>query len=189
MKIINGIARYLRSIALSLGGLLVIGSTGFSPGVEAAVTGETGVTCSSTVTADVVAFDQPVMFNRLGAQNVNYMVYALRRDVVNTSSGKPLTAGGLPTPGKVSLRPDKRARPLVLRVASGQCLEVKLENLLDPVSNPFNADPAIMQSDNQVAGREISFHPLGMQLVTGINDDGSYVGKNDSSLGGPGFTK
>ena len=142
MKIINGIARYLRSIALSLGGLLVIGSTGFSPGVEAAVTGgEAGVTCSRTVTADVVAFDQPIMFNRLGAQNVNYMVYALRRDVVNTSTGIPLTAGGAATPGKVSLRPDKRARPLVLRVAAGDCLQVNLQNLLTAVSNPFNDDP------------------------------------------------
>ena len=54
------------------------------------------ITCARTLTADVVAFDQPIMFNRLGAANVNGMMYALRRDVVNKSTLAPLTvnAGG-----------------------------------------------------------------------------------------------
>ena len=34
------------------------------------------------VTADIVAMDQPILFNRLGASNVNGMIFALARDVV-----------------------------------------------------------------------------------------------------------
>ena len=49
------------------------------------------ITCARTLTADVIAFDQPIMFNRLGAANVNGMMYALRRDVVNKSTLDPLT--------------------------------------------------------------------------------------------------
>jgi len=78
------------------------------------------ITCARTLTADVVAFDQPIMFNRLGAANVNGMMYALRRDVVNKSTLAPLTvtpAGAVA--GQVMLRPDKRTRPLILRVAAG----------------------------------------------------------------------
>jgi len=33
--------------------------------------------CSRMLTADVVAIDMPLMFNRLGAQNINGMMYAL----------------------------------------------------------------------------------------------------------------
>ena len=32
--------------------------------------------------ADVVAIDHPMIFNRLGAQNVNWMMYALRHDLI-----------------------------------------------------------------------------------------------------------
>ncbi|MFA9421851.1 MAG: hypothetical protein ACERLB_17030, partial [Gammaproteobacteria bacterium] len=196
MNSVNGKASYTRTMLLSLmAGLMMAGSLTYSPDAEAAVS------CARTVTANVVAIDQPVMFNRLGAQNINYMVYALRRDVVNTTSGKPLTAGGAPERGKVALRPDKRPRPLVLRVAAGDCLQVILQNLLTDVANPFKIvdhdedelagrhqgfDNPIMQIDNQVEGRYISFHPLGLQLVNDISDDGSYVGKNTSSLLAPG---
>ncbi len=94
--------------------------------------------CSRTLTADVVAIDQPLMFNRLGAQNINGMVYALRRDVVDDSSSpRPLTEEGIiAKPGHVFLRPDKRPRPLVLRVSAGDCLTVKFQNLLSHNANP-----------------------------------------------------
>src|ERR1044071_7263368 len=93
------------------------------------------ITCARTITADVIALDQPIMFNRLGAQNVNGMMYALRRDVINKVSRKPLTldpAGAVP--GQVELRPDKRTRPMVLRIAAGDCLAVTLTNLLAPAA-------------------------------------------------------
>ena len=93
------------------------------------------VRCERNLVANVVAFDQPLMFNRLGAQNTNGMMFALRRDVVDDHN-MSLAYGGAAVPGKVSLRPDKRPRPLVLRVAAGDCLTINLQNLLDYQANP-----------------------------------------------------
>ena len=104
----------------------------------------------STITADVVVFDSPTIFNRLGAQNPNWISYALRRDTVymhrdqpgHSNNGKPLThpdiAGmsGKDLAGKVELRPDKRPRPLVIRSVAGSCLDVKFQNLLSRGCQP-----------------------------------------------------
>src|SRR5262245_46068255 len=141
------------------------------------------ITCARTLTADVIAFDQPIMFNRLGAANVNGMMYALRRDVVNKSTLAPLTVNAAgAVAGNVMLRPDKRTRPLILRVAAGDCLDVTLTNLLAPVANPNNVQPASVPPfnilvDEQVADRTVGFHVTGMQLRTGIADDSSMVGR------------
>jgi hypothetical protein len=78
----------------------------------------------------------------------------------------------------------------VLRVAADDCLQVNLQNLLTPVANPLNAQPPVMQISDQVAGRYVSFHPLGMQLVNSIDDDGSFVGQYaNNSLAAPGVSK
>ena len=140
------------------------------------------VSCTRTVTADVVVFDQPLMYNRLGAQNVNGIMYALRRDVVSKGSLTP--CGAACVAGDVTLRPDKRPRPLVLRVAAGDCLEVKFQNLLTAVANPTPATPGfdLPPVNNQVASRKAGFHPQGMQLVSAIGDDSSWVGESASSL-------
>jgi hypothetical protein len=142
--------------------------------------------CARTITADVVVFDQPLMFNRLGAQNINSTVYALRRDVVSKD-------GGELSPGNVEYRPDKRPRPLVLRVAAGDCLDVAFENLLTNDPNPFDAGVVdqnnvefALNINDQVADRMAGFHPLGLELRGGIASDSSYVGDNDNSLVGPG---
>jgi len=143
-----------------------------------------------TVIANVVAIDQPIMFNRIGAQNVNGMVYALRRDVVDKITGLPEAAGGVLAAGNVELRLDQRPRPLVVRVTAGDCLEVRFQNLLAAVANPNNAPGAIdprtgnpfLLIDEQVADRYAGFHPQGMQLVDGIGSDASYVGNNANSL-------
>jgi len=178
--------------------------------VPAAAQAQAQITCARDLTAEVVAIDQPLMFNRLGAANVNGMMYALKRDVVD-GSGVPLSIGGNPTPGQVSLRPDKRPRPLVLRVSAGDCLTVKFTNLLTSNPNPFEAVPnqenpnagpqdgRVFPPNNpppeistfidaQVKSRWASFHANGMQLVNDISDDGSYVGTNANSLAdvGPG---
>jgi hypothetical protein len=63
--------------------MLAAGSLGFSSNVAAAVI------CSRTVTANVVAIDQPMLFSWLGAQNITYMTFALRRDVVNSQTNAP----------------------------------------------------------------------------------------------------
>src|SRR4051812_37431187 len=147
--------------------------------------GEAGaaIACARTITADVIALDQPIMFNRLGASNVNGMMYALRRDVINKATRKPLTvdpAGAVP--GQVELRPDKRTRPMVLRIAAGDCLAVTLTNLLAPAANPNdalpnNVPPFNVVIDDQAADRIVGFHVGGMQLVNSIADDSSMVGR------------
>ncbi|HEX6284183.1 MAG TPA: hypothetical protein VFZ71_04885, partial [Pyrinomonadaceae bacterium] len=125
--------------------------------------------CARTIKADVVAFDQPFFYNRLGAVNPAGMIYALRGDVRAKSSA------GL-VAGNVQLKEYKRARPIVLRMNVGDCLEILFQNLLDP----NRAD------DNQPATRTASVHVVGLQLKNSILDDGSNVGKNPSSLVGPG---
>src|SRR6266496_3806652 len=78
-----------------------------------------------TIKADVVALDQAFYNNRLGAFQPGGMIFALRRDVVsNTGPNDPLA------PGKVMLRPQKRPRPMVLRMNVGDCIEVNFQNLL-----------------------------------------------------------
>lgn len=118
--------------------------------------------CTTTVTADVVAFDQPIFYNRLGAFDPAGMMYALRSDVVPKD-----TAQGL-VPGNVRLRDGKRPRPIVLRVDVGDCLEIHFQNLLAPTK----------VDDEQPATRTASVHIVGMQLVNSITDDGSNVGTN-----------
>jgi hypothetical protein len=70
-------------------------------------------TCARVVSADVVALDQPLVFNRLGSQNVNGMIFALRRDVAGRGIlpwGKRL---GMRLAGLVL------ARPALYRLAGG----------------------------------------------------------------------
>ncbi|MEM7426144.1 MAG: hypothetical protein AAF441_08610 [Pseudomonadota bacterium] len=84
-----------------------------------------GPVCNSWVYADVVALDQAFYINRLGALQAGGMIYALRSDVRSTDPNtKDLK------PGQVMLRPDKRARPIVLRVNQYECLRIKFTNLL-----------------------------------------------------------
>ena len=157
---------------------------------------QAAISCARTITANVVAFDKPLMYNRLGAGNINGMMFALKRDVINIDSQLPLTAGGAATPGKLDLRPDKRHRPLVLRVRQGDCLNVTLTNLLTVAANPRQLPNAPQQTqppqvivspsgqqfsvqiDEQIKDRAVAFHAGGLQVVDGINSDGSWVGAN-----------
>jgi hypothetical protein len=123
------------------------------------------VQCARTITANVVVFDSPTVFNRLGAQNPNFISYALKRDVVHMNRGNPADPNnGKPcsefacTAGNVELRPDKRTRPLVVRSAAEDCLTVNFTNLLAPNPNPNNNpnDPRInplLLNNDQVADR------------------------------------
>src|ERR687897_593013 len=85
---------------------------------------ETTPDCERIIKADVVAFDQPFFYNRLGAVNPAGMIYALRRDV------KAKTTAGL-VPGNVQLKDYKRARPITLRMNVGDCIQILFQNLLD----------------------------------------------------------
>src|ERR1041384_8609318 len=90
--------------------------------------------CTRTIKADVVAIDQAIMFNRLGAMNPYGMIYALKQDVVAIDAAKGLVAGN------VRLRSDKRPRPIVLRMNSGDCLRITFTNLLS--NTPLSDQPA-----------------------------------------------
>src|SRR3990172_2821510 len=152
---------------------------------------QAAIICDRTVTADLVVIDQPLMYNRLGAANINGMIFALRRDVIKSNTLLPLTAGGTATPGNVELRPDRRPRPLVLRVRQGDCLTVNLENLLTEAANPLQpvlntavtGIPFAVNLDDQPTDRVVGFHAAGMQLVNSIDDDGSMVGENPGAKG------
>jgi hypothetical protein len=148
-----------------------------------------------TITANVVILDHVLVFNRLGAQNVNGMIYALKRDVVDAAGVALTEPTARAIPGQVRLRDDKRPRPLVLRVNVGDTLVVNFTNLLTPAANPFpplpdEANPCegcppdnpLLALNDQVAGRYAGFHAQGMQLVGDIGSDASFVGKNPNSL-------
>jgi len=136
--------------------------------------------CERTIKADVVALDQVIVYNRLGTINPGGMIYALKKDVVAIDPVKGIVAGN------VRLRADKRPRPIVLRMNSGDCLRITFTNLLslNPVSHK---DPENPLSD-QPATRTAGIHVVGMELVNGIASDGSNVGVNPSSLIPPGAT-
>src|ERR1022692_3097204 len=96
---------------------------------------------AKTVKAHVVALDQPIVFNRIGAMQPGGMIYALERDVVpNDRPGTPTPCSVLEStpnpcqPGHVCLRGSKRPRPLTLRVDMGDDLEIHFRNLLAPAT-------------------------------------------------------
>lgn len=120
--------------------------------------------------ASVVAFDQPMMINRLGTNLPAAMIYALKNDVVAIDATRPLG------PGNVQLRADKRPRPLVLRVNVGDCLKIDFQNFLTPV-------PA---SPQQPVTRTASIHVTGLEPATAIADDGFDAGANPDGQVAPG---
>ncbi len=128
--------------------------------------------CERKVYADVVAIDQVIVLNRLGAFLPPWMMYALKRDV------EPISGSQL-GPGNAQLRIDKRPRPLVLRMNVGDCLEVTFTNLLAPSR----------VDNNQPVTRAASIMVDGLSLVDSIDSSGSHVGLNSSSLALPGQTK
>ncbi len=173
----------------------------------------TEATCNRIVQASVVAMDQVLMYNRLGAVQPAGMIFALERDVM------PI-AGSQLSEGNVQLKPYKRPRPIVLRVNQGDCLEVKFTNLLNQqrLGLPFfldqengGEDLTEMSWATGTATRTAGFHILGVNLVNqtapasaagsvesrtceftdsmdGISNNASFVGGNDNSLANPGET-
>jgi hypothetical protein len=160
-----------------------------------AVTQESPPICNRKIKVQVVALDQPWMWNRLGAAQPGGMIYALARDVVK-ADGTPLPDDlndlkKLPPKeleallGYVRLRDDKRARPLVLRANKGDCLEITFMNLLSkqPVMEQANVLPVPNTEPPQPAAtRWAGLISTGVELVGDINSDASWVGKNSNSL-------
>src|SRR3954468_8132395 len=151
-------SRFVRRTGWLIVAIVVATALGLPAGVA-------GQTCTRTLTADVVAFDQVFFWNRFGAVQPQGMMYALRRDVVPIS-------GSVLSPGNVRLRSDKRPRPIVLRMDVGDCLRISFQNFL---ANP-------RRDEDQAATRQASIHVVGMQWNLVNLDDGSYVGANPNGL-------
>ena len=142
----------------------------------------------NTVTADVVALDQPWMFNRLGTAQPTGMIFALKRDVVAIDIRKGLV------PGNVKLREGKRPRPLVLRANEGDNLVINFTNLLTPFNQsqafkPYSPlpDSTLILNQKEVnqiypATRWAGLHIMGVEMESSILSDGSWVGSNGNSL-------
>ncbi|MDT8333534.1 hypothetical protein RQ831_20995 [Roseomonas gilardii] len=165
-------------------------------------------TCPRVVRAEVVAFEQSYLLNRFGSFVPAGMMYALRHDVVSLDGGTELR------PGRVRLRPDKRPRPLVLRVNEGDCLEVTFQNLLrtdwqeeggvlpdDDGSLPGHTaarpgetprQPRVRPGPVSIDAprtRAASFHITGLELVRMRPEDcpaGVACGGDGSNVGRPG---
>ncbi|MDQ6708188.1 MAG: hypothetical protein M3Z85_19705, partial [Acidobacteriota bacterium] len=120
-------------------------------GLGAAYGAEPG--CGREITADVVALDQAFYVNRMGALQTGGMIFALRSDVQSNLKGVTQL-----TPSNVMLRPDKRPRPIVLRINAGDCLTVKFQNLLQPA-------PAVIVGDNQKVSVTAPFDPSQVQMA------------------------
>jgi manganese oxidase len=134
-----------------------------------ATAGPAAAQCTRTFVAKVVAFEQFIWYNRLGAHEPDGLMYALEQDVVSST-------GGTASAGNARLRDGKRPRPLVLRVNAGACLQIQFKNLLSPTYDDLGT-------------RNASVHVTGFQLVSTIRDDGSNVGVNGAAgngLIGPG---
>ncbi|HKQ51568.1 MAG TPA: hypothetical protein VJT74_04310 [Pyrinomonadaceae bacterium] len=140
------------------------------PPAKAAVAATAPPNCR-TVTADVVALFQPIMLNRMGAAIPNGLIFALKRDL--DPSGKMLRAG-------------KRPRPLVLRANVGDCLTINFWNMVQPpATQPPPPPPATTPTPPPLAfpdTKPVSLHVQGMEWVKGPQDDGTYVGLNNTSL-------
>lgn len=147
----------------------------FLPSLFAA--GACGV--DNTLVANVVALDQPFLYNRLGTAEPQGMIFALERDVVpmDWKPGQPVPPSIQLKAGNVRLRDDKRPRPMVLRVNEGSCLQVNFRNLLEPEV------PAYLNNLNLSDGnRYASIHLSGLNLVSTVMSDASFVGANADSV-------
>ena len=157
-------ARFVSSLILLLSFLFISGPAG-------AQTIAPRSACKRTIAADVIALSQPIMLNRLGAAIPDGLVFALKKDTV-------------PGSNPVRLKDTKRPRPLVLRANVGDCLKITFTN-----SIPANTFSNAKLTAAKTGTNEVSFHVQGMQWVTGPQDDGSFVGKNNSSLATPSQTQ
>jgi hypothetical protein len=70
---------------------------------------QTPAPCERTVKADVVAFDQALIYNRLGAINPAGMIYALKRDVVAIDPAKGPGCGQRYPASRQAPAPDRLA--------------------------------------------------------------------------------
>ena len=126
------------------------------------------VPCNRTITADVVALDQVIIYNRFGAVDRHGMIFALSHDVI------PRVAGTAIAPGNVRLRNNKRPRPLALRANVGDCLQITLTNLLSTSPSPVGG------GGTNNGTRTVAFHVNGLE-PTSPASEGLALGVNGAS--------
>lgn len=114
-------------------------------------------TSERVINVEMVAMQQVIMNNRLGARITQGQIYALARDVVPKSLGydenqkdlnQKFTIDDLQV-DQVRLRDYKRPRPVTLRANVGDTLQITLKNLL-----PESADESLSYAGLQIAGLE-----------------------------------
>ncbi|MCA1615167.1 MAG: pre-peptidase C-terminal domain-containing protein [Acidobacteria bacterium] len=187
---------YVVSAKVTDSALATAASADVSVTLKAKVINPPAAACARTITARVVAFDQVYTYNRFGAFNPGGMMYALERDVVAIDAASGTASRGLVS-GNVQLRPDKRPRPLALRMNEGDCLQVTFRNLLtktrpeveginftnQPDKQTYTGEPVKLQQNNTTFTRTASMHVNGLDYVNGPStSDGAHVGNNNSSL-------
>ena len=128
--------------------------------------------CNRIIKADVVALDQPLVFNRLGAMNPGGMIFALRNDVKAISSGSGMGAGN------VQLKDYKRPRPLTLRMNVGDCIQI-----LSRTSSPRHARKRTSPTRARPA-----YTSRACSWSTASSTTARTSGTNTSSLVAPGGT-
>mgnify|MGYP005666352663 CR=1 FL=1 len=147
---------------------------------------------SFTVEANLVAAlnnGNPLVYNKRDTLfDPNAMIYVKRGESLN---GKPLP---------VQLMPPGHFEPLVLRARAGECIEVTLQNKIDPKSPYFEEIVQVGYANAQESGDGRDFHlnftassNVGMhaQLLSydPNKSDGMNVGMNDSQSVAPGASK
>jgi manganese oxidase len=120
--------------------------------------------CNRKISAEVVALPHPIMLNRLGASVPDGLVFALKGDTLGSGATARLMA-------------DKRPRPIVLRANVGDCLTITFSNSIPKTNFGTTKVPGASTGTT-----EVSLHVQGMEWVKGSDDDGSFVGTNNSSL-------
>ena len=112
-----------------LGWALMVTAISASGGIQAQTTPS-----GRTVLADVIALDQPIVYNRFGSHNPYGMMYALRRDVIDHDSGKPLakmTDSEIATRScRIRCTPGTRRSPPWLRAYMGPCTPIGATSLV-----------------------------------------------------------
>ncbi|WDE14287.1 hypothetical protein [Thalassomonas haliotis] len=146
------------------------------------------------VKVNMVALNQPFWYNRLGASQLNGMIFALSSDLIYTG-GDPDKGNALLADlqaGKVgnywhlidnvSLRYDKRPRPIVLRANVHDCLEIHFTNLLAPAPQALTSFAGV-----HIEGTEV--FSATNNNPQAIKNDGAYIGKNSNNLASPGHSR
>ena len=190
-----------------LGGILILSSCTLGPSSAGHSPGEDNFYDNSCqvkgkvkriVEVDMVALNQPFYFNRLGAAQLDGLIFALASDVVLMSAdGTPLTeslawrnSNYEALVGNVTLRPDKRPRPIVLRANVNDCLNITFTNLIQPQGDEGEGSPTELATDwasVHIQGTEY-FSRSGYEN-TAIENDGAFIGKNPNNLAAPGERK